>query len=116
MSATTITPDLLENPDLIVAYRQAFQVLKDAYWHASDIPTKDLIYGVQTSIGQLLTLLNEQQLAENTADFTTLIPQMKSINDSLAEVKQSIDKITRDFQTASTILAAINKVISLLPL
>lgn len=114
--STSPTPPLLENPDLADAYEKTYDALGDAYWHASDIQSKDLIHGTQMMIGNIITALDEQDLANNTTAFAALLPQMKAVNDSLTEIKQSINKITRDFQTASTVVAAISKVLSLLPL
>ena len=114
--STPATPAILQAPDLGAAYENTFDALGDAYWHASDIQSKDLIHGTQMAIGDIIDALDEQDLAANTGAFAALLPQLKNVNDSLTEIKDKINTITRDFTTASSVLSAINKVLSLMPL
>ena len=104
------------NPDLAAAYQQAYDALGTAYWDASDIASKDLLHGTQEAIGDILTALDQDQLAGNTNAFTALNAKVKAVNTQLQEIKDSISIITKNINTASTVLAAASKVLSLLPL
>lgn len=113
MSTTSST--LLQNPDPGATYQAAFDALGRAYWDASDIQSKDLIHGTQMAIGDIVTALDEQQLATNTALFIQLTPKIKAINANLTEIKQEICKITKNIDTAATVISAVTKVLSLYP-
>jgi hypothetical protein len=104
------------NPDLAAAYQQAYDALGTAYWAASDIDSKDLIHGTQEAIGDILTALDEDQIAGNTDAFIAINAKVKAVNAQLQEIKDSISTITKNINTASTVLAAASKVLSLLPL
>ena len=65
------------------------------------------------SLAEIITALDEAELEGNTSAFVALLPQVKAVNDSLDEIKKNINQITRDFSTASEVLAAVNKVLSM---
>jgi hypothetical protein len=97
------------------AYQAAYDALGKAYWDASDINSKDLIHGTQQAIGDILTAIDEQQLATNTALFIQLTPKIKAINDALKNIQNQITSITKNIDTASTVISAISKVLSVYP-
>ena len=115
MRASTKSP-LPLNPDLAVAYQQAYDALGEAYWDASDLPSKDLLHGTQAAIGDIIDALDEADVASNTDAFISLTPKMKAINDQLKEIEASIKQITKNIDTAAAVMAAASKVLSLLPL
>lgn len=115
MSSPAI-PAVLQNPDLVEAYHKIFDALGTAYWDASDIESKDLIHGTQSAIGDIITALDEGQIAANTDAFIAITPKIKAVNDALKSIKDSINKITKNIDTAAAVLAAANKVLSYLPL
>lgn len=106
---------VLQNPDTRAAYKAAFDALGEAYWDATDINSKDLVYGAQQAIGDILTAFDEQQLATNTALFVELTPKIKAINAALTQVQASIDKITKNINTSAMVISAVSKVLSLFP-
>ena len=112
---STAVPSVLQNPDPGATYQAAYDALGRAYWDASDIQSKDLIYGAQQAIGDILTAIDEQQLATNTALFIQLTPKIKAINAALTEIQKQIATITKNIDTAATVIAAITKVLSLYP-
>lgn len=114
--STSLTPPIAQPADLAHAYQQLYDQLGTAYWHATDIDSKDLIHGTQTAIGDILTALDEDQLAGNSAQFTALLPKVKAVNDALKQIQESIKKITKDIDTASNVLAAVSKLLTLVPL
>ena len=106
---------LLQNPDPGATYQAAYDALGKAYWDASDIQSKDLVYGAQQAIADILTAFDEQQLATNTALFIQLTPKIKAINTALAQIQAQIATITKNIDTAATVLSTINKAMSLYP-
>jgi len=112
---STAASPVLQNPDPGTTYQAAYDALGKAYWDASDIQNKDLIYGAQHAIGDILTAIDEQQLATNTALFIQLTPKIKAINAALTEIQKQIATITKNIDTAATVIAAITKVLSLYP-
>ncbi len=112
---STPASPILQNPDPGATYQAAYDALGKAYWEASDINSKDLVYGAQQAIGEIIRAINEQQLTTNTALFIELTPKIQAINGSLDEIKASITKITKNISTAATVISAISKVLSLYP-
>lgn len=109
------TSNVLQTPKAADAYQLLYDSLGDAYWEASDISSKDLVYGLQESIGQILTAIDQQDLANNTAVFISLGAQIQATNVSLKKVQDSIDSITKNIQTAGKVMAAIATILSLFP-
>lgn len=112
--STSASP-VLENPDPGATYQAAYDALGKAYWDASDLQSKDLIYGAQQAIGDIITAIDEQQLATNTALFIQLTPKIKAINAALTEIQKQIATITKNIDTTATVISAITKVLSLYP-
>jgi len=106
---------ILQNPDPGATYQAAYDALGRAYWDASDVHSKDLIYGAQQAIGDILTAINQQQLTANTALFVQLTPKIKAINTALAAIQEQITTITKNIDTAATVISAVTKVLSLYP-
>lgn len=112
MSSSTI-PSVFQRPDIGDAYQETFDALGRAYWDASKIEDKDLIHGTQEAIGDIITAIDEQDLANNTAVFIQLMPKIEAVNSALTTIQSQISNITRNINTASTVLSAISKILSL---
>jgi purine-nucleoside phosphorylase len=112
--STTPSP-ILQNPDTAAAYQAVYDALGDAYWQASDINSKDLVYGAQEAIGDIITQLNQQGIASNTALFLQLAPKINAANATLKTIQDQIATITKNVGTAATVVSAISKVLSLFP-
>lgn len=111
--STTPIPSALQNPDLGDAYQAAYDALGRAYWEASDVDSKDLIHGAQEAIGEIITAIDEEDLATNTQAFLQLKPTIDGANAALKKIKDDIAKITRNISTASIVVAAVSKVLSI---
>jgi hypothetical protein len=103
----------LQNPDPAAAYQETYDALGQAYWDATDIDSKDRIHGAMEAIGDIITAYDEEDLANNTALFLQLQPKIKAVNEALQEIKDQITKITKNISTATTVVSAISKVLSL---
>jgi hypothetical protein len=111
----TLTSAPLANPDTIQTYQTLYDVLGRAYWEASDITAKDTIQGARDVIYEILTDLNRAKLEANTALFLALKSKIRDSNKALEEVKDRINAITKNISTASSVIAAIAKVVSIAP-
>jgi len=109
------TLPLVQNLDLGDAYETLFDALGRAYWDASDIASKDLIHGAQEAVGDILTAIDEQQLADNTALYVQLGPKIQATNQALKTIQASINSITKNINTATIVVSAISKVLALFP-
>ena len=107
------TPAPLASPDTIAAYRALYDTLGRAYWEASDINAKDTIQGARDAIYDILTDLNIAQLQANTAIFLALIPKVRQTNVALGKIKDDITSITKNINTASSVIACIAKMMTI---
>src|ERR1700739_4609390 len=112
MSSTPL-PLALQNPGIGAAYQAAYDALGRAYWDATDIESKDLIHGAQEAIGDIITAIDEEDLAHNTDLFNNLKPKIDGINTALKKIKDQITQITKNINTASMVVGAVSKVLSL---
>jgi hypothetical protein len=106
---------VLTNPDAVTTYQTLYDLLGRAYWEASDIKAKDTIQGARDAIYDILTDLNRAKLDANTDLFIALQPRIKASNKALSKIKDKISSITKNISTASSVIAAISKVLSLAP-
>jgi hypothetical protein len=112
--STTPSP-VLQNPDPATAYQAVYDALGNAYWEASDINSKDLVYGAQQAIAEIVTALDDQDLASNTQIFIQLQPKIAAVNASLKSIQDQISTITKNIKTAATVISVISKALSLFP-
>jgi hypothetical protein len=114
MPKPSATP-LPNNPDPADVYQAAFDALGKAYWDASDIQSKDLVQGARDAIGDIITAIDEEELATNTALFVQLAPKIKDINTALKKIQADITNITKNINTAASVISTISQVLSLFP-
>ena len=108
-------PPAFSNPDTVETYKALYDILGRAYWDSSDLNAKDTIQGARDSIYEILTDLNIAQLEANTALFQSLKTKIRDSNKALDEIKEKINGITRNISTASKVVGAIAKVLSIAP-
>jgi hypothetical protein len=111
--SSTPQPPALQNADLGDIYQDAYDALGRAYWDATDIESKDLIHGAQEAIGDVITAIDEEDLAHNTDLFNNLKPKIDGINTALKKIKDEITQITKNINTAAMVVGAVSKVLSL---
>jgi len=108
------TPPSLADPETIVMYKALYDTLGRAYWEASDINAKDTIQGVRDAIYDILTDLNIAQLKANTALYLEVMPKIRHTNAALGKIKDDIGSITKNINTAATVMASITKVLTII--
>lgn len=105
----------LQQTNLGDAYRSVYDLLATAYWETSDLANKDLVFGAREAVGEIIDAIDQQELADNTAIINALLPKLKAANSALEEIRSKINQITRNLNTAATVVAAITQVLSLVP-
>ena len=106
-------PPILKKPETIDDYQALYDALGRAYWEASDINSKDLVQGARESIYDIITELDEAQLDANTTALLALQPKIDDTNAALQKIKDSISEITKNINTATTVISAISKVVAI---
>lgn len=107
-------PPSLADPETIAMYKALYDTLGRAYWEASDIDAKDTIQGVRDAISDILTDLNIAQLKANTALYLAVMPKIRHTNAALGKIKDDISSITKNINTAATVMASITKVLTVI--
>jgi hypothetical protein len=97
------------------AYQAVYDALGKAYWESSDLNMKDQIQGARDAVYNIITQIDEAELEANTNNFIGIMPEIKAANLALKAIQSEIGQITRNIQTAGTVIAVISKVLSLFP-
>lgn len=105
----------LQQPDLGDAYVSLYNILKKMYWEASTVDTKDEVHGVMEEIGDIIDQLDSEELEKNTALMLALHSRIAQANKALQTIQDNVAKITKNISTAASAIAAIAKVVSLVP-
>ena len=97
------------------AYQAVYDALGKAYWESSDLNMKDQVQGARDAVYNIITQIDEADLEVNTANFIAIMPEINAANAALKCIQVDIAKITKNIQTAGTVVAVISKVLSLFP-
>ena len=97
------------------AYEDLFDSLEDAIENTIDVTLLEAMNPMQTEVGNVLTKDNMYRLHQNTALLQALQKQIADTNEGLKNLQQQISSIAAGFNVAGQVLAAINKVLSLIP-
>ncbi len=103
---------VLQNPDLAKSYQAVYDLLTQAYWEASDVNSKDLIYGVQKVLADIIDELDVDDVAALTQKWVALKPKIDTANQGLQKIKDEVNQITKNIGTAATMVSSITKVLS----
>jgi peptidoglycan hydrolase CwlO-like protein len=98
--------------DLNDAYSELLNHLNDAYWAASDMATKDTLYGYIESVSGIITQLDSADLASRDDAYTTLVANVRQLNKQLDTLQQQINKLIARINTAATVISDIAKVLT----
>lgn len=98
--------------DLHNAYAAVLGDLNDAYWAASDLNTKDRIYGNIEAVSNILTQLDAADIQARDAQYSALVQQVSTVNKSLSDLQQQINTLITRISTAATIASDIAKVVT----
>ena len=101
--------------DPVDAYQAVYDALGKAYWESSDLTMKDQVQGARDAVYDIITQIDEAELEANTANFVAIMPEINAANAALKCIQVDIAKITKNIQTAGTVVAVISKVLSHFP-
>jgi hypothetical protein len=103
------------SPEVRAAYQDLFDKIQTAIDSTMDADVLETLNPQLNEIDQVLTRDDEFKLSQDTAVFAALKAQISSANQGLKTLRGQIAAIASHFATAGTILAAIDKVLTLLP-
>jgi hypothetical protein len=89
------------------------QKLYAAYWAASTAESKDRIIGVDEVVVDIITALDQQDLAANTPAFKALAKSVADANARLKQLQKNIDMIVHNIQVAKDATSAIDQAVGL---
>jgi hypothetical protein len=102
-------------PDLKAAYQDLYNKIQAAIDSTMDAATVQALNPQLYEIDQLLTKNDEYTISSDTAIFQALKTQIDSVNQGLTKLRGEIDSISSHFAMAGTVIAAVDKVLSLIP-
>jgi archaellum component FlaC len=101
--------------DLRKAYQDLFDTIEAAIEASKDAAVLQALNARQADVDNVLTKDDMYRLHANTELFKALLQQINDTNEGLEELKQEISSIAAGFNEAGQVLAAINKVLTLIP-
>ena len=99
--------------ELHAEYQELYNLVRQAYWDAKEIETKDKLLKLKEAISDILTGLNRADLESRTPEFEALNNSTTAVNANLDALKKEIDTFVHDVKLASQIVSRIDKVIGL---
>jgi hypothetical protein len=103
------------SPELRAAYEDLYDEYETAIENTIDVGALEALNASQLDVGNILTKDDEYRLAANTALYDALLLQINSTNADLKALRQQMLAIANDISTFSDILAAIDKILSMVP-
>ena len=97
------------------AYQELYDTIEAAIETTKDAAVLESLNARQADVDNVLTKDDMYRLHANTALFDALLRQVNDTNESLATLQKQISSIAAGFNEAGQVLAAINKVLSLVP-
>ena len=102
-------------PELRAAYQDLYNKIQAQLDSTMDLAVIQALNAWQPEVDQVLRKDDLCKLASNTASFDALRKQINHTNEGLETLKGQISSIASHFAMAAEILAAITKVLSLIP-
>ena len=99
--------------ELHAEYQELYNLVRQAYWDAKAIETKDRLLKLKEAISDILTGLNKADLKSRTPEFEALSSSTNTVNADLDKLKSEIDTFVYDVKLASQIVSKIDKVMGL---
>lgn len=109
------TPTIPLSPSVRTAYENLYNKLQAAIQSTTDVATLEALNAAFPQVDDVLTMDTEYRLNANTAAFNALLGQINATNTQLKTLQQQIASIAAHVKAAGAVLAAINKVLTLIP-
>ena len=95
------------------AFEELYYALKDAYWAASTIQDKDRIRGIQDVVFEIITALNQTDIASRTEAFKELTDSFATAQKKLKALQNDVDKIIHATEIATKVMQGITKALAM---
>ena len=94
--------------DLQKLFYTLYNSLKDAYWAASTVESKDQIHGAEDLVNQILDTLDRKDIESNNDAIADLTKTLKVSIKDLSDLQNKLDAIVHNVSIANTAIQAIN--------
>jgi uncharacterized protein YaaN involved in tellurite resistance len=101
--------------DIRQAYEDLYDSIETAIETTSDTAVLEALNPMQAQVDAVLTKDDMYKLKANTKLFNALQQQIRDTNQGLQNLQQQIGSIAAGFSEAGQVLAAVNKVLTLIP-
>lgn len=108
-------PTIPLTPEVRAAYQDLYDKIQAALDSTMDAATVEALNTWQPEVDQVLRKDDLYKLSADTAIFSALQKQIKSTNQGLVTLRNQISSIASHFTMAADIIAAIDKVLKLVP-
>jgi hypothetical protein len=109
------TPTIPLSPEVRAAYQDLYDKMQAALDSTMDEATIEALNAWQPEVDQVLTKDDLYKLNADTAVFDALLQQINDTNTGLKTLQGQIASIASHFAMAADIIAAIDKVLTLVP-
>jgi hypothetical protein len=103
------------SPNMKAAYQNLYKTIQAAVDSTMDAAAVQALNPQLYEIDQVLTKNDEYTISSDTAIFQALKTQISSVNQGLTKLRGEIDSISSHFAMAGAVIAAIDKVLALVP-
>lgn len=108
-------PTIPLTPDVRAAYQDLYDKIQAGIDSTMDLATVQALNAWRDEVDQVLTKDDEYKLSADTAIFEALRTQISYANQGLRTLRGQISSIASHFAMAGDIIAAIDKVLTLVP-
>jgi hypothetical protein len=109
------SPAIPLTADLRAAYEDLYAKLENEIENSTDPGSLEVLNAAQANVDDILDKDDMYRLHADTALFQALLEQINTTNADLKTLRDQISAVASHFATAGDILAAINKVLTLIP-
>src|SRR5580658_7135033 len=93
--------------------QQLFNLLNQSYDHATSTDAKTAINDLADAVSAILTELNQEGIAENTAQLQAIQPSVDEVSCKLVAAQAQVNKWVKDIGIAAEIAAVMDKAVQL---
>ena len=108
-------PSIPLSPEARAAYEDLYNKMQAAIDSTMDLATLQALNAWQPKVEQMLTEDDNYKLNADTAIFDSLQKQINYVNQGLKTLRDQISSIASHIAVAGDVIAAINKVLTLVP-
>jgi len=113
--AVPTRPTIPLTSEVRAAYQNLFDRMQNAIETTTDVALLEALNTWQGEVDDILTKDNMYRIEASSALFDALLEQINQTNEGLEKLRKQIQSIAKGFEIAGQVLAAINKVLTLVP-